>query len=150
MRDSDPELVAHCSSRVLQFELGTDPFADLHAQIHNAIKDREQEPLLLLGGPPCQAYSVVGRSRNIGKTKIAANPTALDEFYADSRHTLYREYLKVLAVFSPDVFIMENVRGILSARTAPDAAKGSVIAQIIADIQRPRAAMSRDKGSKRN
>lgn len=146
VRDRDPELVAHCSSRVLKFELGTEPFADLHAQIHDALKDRGQEPLLLLGGPPCQAYSVVGRSRNIGKTKIAANPTALDEFYADSRHTLYREYLKVLAVFSPDVFIMENVRGILSARTAPDAAKGSVIAQIIADIQRPRAAMSRDKG----
>ena len=145
LRADETALVEECEAKVLQFELGSDPFADLHARISQNLKNKGREPLLLLGGPPCQAYSIVGRSRNIGKSKIAANPEALEEFYADNRHTLYREYLKVLAVFSPDVFIMENVRGILSAKTGPDAENGSVIKQIVADIQKPRAAMAKDK-----
>ena len=145
LRTDGTGLVKECEAKVLQFELGSDPFADLHGRISQNLKNKGKEALLLLGGPPCQAYSVVGRSRNIGKNKIAANPEALDEFYADNRHTLYREYLKVLAVFSPDVFIMENVRGIFSAKTEPSAENGSVINQIVADIQKPRVAMAKDK-----
>ncbi|NCC05266.1 MAG: DNA cytosine methyltransferase [Proteobacteria bacterium] len=43
---------------------------------------------VLIGGPPCQAYSVVGRVRNLGNEKY--NPAS------DKRHFLYQEYLKVL------------------------------------------------------
>ncbi len=66
------------------------------------------KPWVLIGGPPCQAYSLVGRSRNQGKSGYVAEE--------DHRHFLYREYLSVIRKFSPSVFVMENVKGILSSK----------------------------------
>lgn len=63
---------------------------------------------VLIGGPPCQAYSLVGRSRNKGISAYRAEK--------DHRHFLYREYLSVLQAMQPEVFIMENVKGILSSK----------------------------------
>lgn len=62
---------------------------------------------VLLGGPPCQAYSVMGRSRNSGNPNYRATE--------DKRQRLYVEYLQVLADHHPAIFIMENVKGLLSA-----------------------------------
>ena len=62
---------------------------------------------VLLGGPPCQAYSVIGRSRNAGKTGYNA-----DE---DDRQSLYEQYVDVLWRLQPAVAVMENVKGMLSA-----------------------------------
>jgi DNA (cytosine-5)-methyltransferase 1 len=67
-----------------------------------------EDNTVLIGGPPCQAYSLVGRSRNRGKQ----NYVAAD----DHRHFLYREYLRILHKNRPAVFVMENVKGILSSR----------------------------------
>lgn len=67
------------------------------------------EEWVLLGGPPCQPFSLAGRSRNRPGTNTQ---------YSDgqeTRHTLYLEYLQIIADFSPAVFVMENVRGLLSA-----------------------------------
>ncbi len=63
---------------------------------------------VLLGGPPCQAYSVIGRSRNAGKAGYNA-----DE---DDRQSLYEQYVDVLRQLKPAVAVMENVKGMLSAR----------------------------------
>lgn len=63
---------------------------------------------VLIGGPPCQAFSTVGRSRRKG---IKAYSPENDE-----RHFLYREYLRILAKHRPAVFVMENVKGMLSSR----------------------------------
>lgn len=65
-------------------------------------------PLVLIGGPPCQAYSTVGRSRNAG--------TAGYQPEQDGRHFLYRVYLDLLRDYRPVAFVMENVKGMLSAR----------------------------------
>lgn len=62
---------------------------------------------VLIGGPPCQAYSLVGRARNTGKIGYAPE--------SDQRHYLYREYLRILATTRPSVFVMENVKGIISS-----------------------------------
>ena len=62
----------------------------------------------MIGGPPCQAYSIVGRSRNRGVKDYKAEN--------DHRHFLYREYLNVIAEFRPAVFVMENVKGMLSSK----------------------------------
>lgn len=62
---------------------------------------------VLVGGPPCQAYSLVGRARRTNETR--------KKFESDHRHTLYEEYLDILEHFQPPVFVMENVKGILSA-----------------------------------
>lgn len=64
-------------------------------------------PWVLIGGPPCQAYSLVGRSRNRGKAGYRAED--------DHRHYLYREYLRIIQEYRPAVFVMENVKGILSS-----------------------------------
>lgn len=63
---------------------------------------------VLIGGPPCQAYSIAGRVRNRSKEDYSPE--------ADHRHFLYREYLRVLQKVRPAVFVMENVKGILSSR----------------------------------
>ena len=60
------------------------------------------------GGPPCQSYSVIGRSRNAGNHKYDA-----DE---DDRQSLYEQYVEVLARLRPVVAVMENVKGMPSAR----------------------------------
>ena len=62
----------------------------------------------LLGGPPCQPYSVAGRARNAGN--------ALYDPSSDKRQSLYLEYAEVLRQLQPAVAVMENVRGMLSAR----------------------------------
>ena len=86
----------------------------------------KRKPWVLIGGPPCQAYSLVGRSRMLSVRG--------DEFYADKRHTLYREYLRLLAVHGPTVFIMENVKGLLSAKSGTG---DSMIELILRDLRRP-------------
>jgi DNA (cytosine-5)-methyltransferase 1 len=58
---------------------------------------------LLIGGPPCQAYSNVGRSR-VGGVRTD-----------DHRVYLYKEYLRIIEKHKPAVFVMENVKGLLSA-----------------------------------
>ncbi len=58
---------------------------------------------VLIGGPPCQAYSNVGRSRVGGIRKD------------DHRVYLYKEYLRIIEKHEPAVFVMENVKGLLSA-----------------------------------
>ncbi|KXY26714.1 DNA cytosine methyltransferase [Bacillus sp. FSL L8-0199] len=58
---------------------------------------------VIIGGPPCQAYSVAGRSRDPNKMKN------------DPRNYLYKQYIKFLMRYQPDHFVFENVKGILSA-----------------------------------
>jgi DNA (cytosine-5)-methyltransferase 1 len=76
---------------------------------------------VLCGGPPCQAYSIVGRSRTRG-----IRPR-------DHRLFLYREYLRILAIHSPPVFIMENVKGLLSSEVRGN----GIFRQMIADLRNP-------------
>ncbi|MGO7585954.1 DNA cytosine methyltransferase [Rhizobium ruizarguesonis] len=62
---------------------------------------------ILIGGPPCQAYSLVGRARAKGKVGYVPE--------ADERHYLFREYIRVLDRLRPAAFVMENVKGMLSS-----------------------------------
>lgn len=78
----------------------------IYEQINSTLKNH-RGPTVVIGGPPCQAYSLVGRARNRGIIGYNAKN--------DARHFLYKEYLNVLAVVKPDVFVMENVKGILSS-----------------------------------
>jgi len=105
--------------------LGEVAFIELHERIGEAVRD--QDLWCLLGGPPCQAYSVVGRSRRMGigegirqsgddELQKAERERKAEEFYKDDKHTLYREYLKIVAIHQPPFFVMENVKGILSSR----------------------------------
>lgn len=96
----------------------------IHARIRELL-DAHQGPKVVIGGPPCQAYSLAGRSRNAGIIGYKAED--------DHRNFLYKEYLKVLSIAQPDVFVMENVRGILSAKI-----NGKVMfPQILKDLREP-------------
>ncbi|MGR3303098.1 MAG: DNA cytosine methyltransferase, partial [Candidatus Scalindua sp.] len=85
-------------------ELGGDNFPEktIDHRIINALKGEQN--WVLIGGPPCQAYSLAGRSRVGG---VHAK---------DHRVYLYKEYLRIIARHHPAVFVMENVKGLLSAK----------------------------------
>lgn len=84
---------------------------------------------VLVGGPPCQAYSLVGRARM---------KTTRPDFEDDVRHFLYREYLQIIADHRPPVFVMENVKGILSAQHSGR----KIIESILSDLKNPGAAVN--------
>ena len=87
-------------------ELGTESAA---TAINAAIKTLRAscDDTILIGGPPCQAYSLVGRARSRGKVGYVPEE--------DERHYLFREYIRVLERLRPAAFVMENVKGMLSS-----------------------------------
>lgn len=90
-----------------QLELGQeDPEFRLNARL-DAIRTESDGNVILIGGPPCQAYSLVGRARNQGKKDYIASK--------DEKHFLYKEYIRILDRLQPAAFVMENVKGMLSS-----------------------------------
>jgi len=87
-------------------ELGTDVAAATIDSATEKLKTRYDETVLI-GGPPCQAYSLVGRARSRGKVDYVPEK--------DERHYLFREYIRVLDKLRPAAFVMENVKGMLSS-----------------------------------
>lgn len=91
---------------------------DLSRRVHNLrlspstepsmfLDNNTSEPRVLVGGPPCQAYSLVGRAKNKGSAGYIPSE--------DGRHFLYRQYLDFVKKARPEVFIFENVKGMASA-----------------------------------
>ncbi|MGK0270604.1 MAG: DNA (cytosine-5)-methyltransferase 1 [Cocleimonas sp.] len=80
-----------------------------NAELDQIIEDNldSNKPWVLIGGPPCQAYSLVGRARNKGNSEYKAEE--------DHRNFLYKEYLRIIQQYHPTIFVMENVKGILSS-----------------------------------
>lgn len=64
----------------------------------------EQKVDLVIGGPPCQAYSIHGRA------------TDKNSMQNDYRNFLFESFVKVVKAFEPEIFVFENVAGILSAK----------------------------------
>lgn len=90
-------------AHVSEFTLDAATRSDSDKEIRDAIAG--DEPWVLVGGPPCQLYSLVGRARS----------SRLPGFEDDVRHVLYKEYLHIIRTHQPDAFVMENVKGMLSA-----------------------------------
>lgn len=136
-----PKAKRYAQSVAWHATLGGDEVSEeeFDQRISSALKDRRD--WVLIGGPPCQAYSLAGRSRSIGKIKKKGQLTfdqAQFEFGNDKRQTLYKQYLRILAVHRPAVFVMENVVGILSAKVNGE----RIFPKILEDLSRPvRAAM---------
>lgn len=89
----------------------------------------QYDELVLIGGPPCQAYSLVGRAR---QKKVSDFRTK-----GDPRHFLYKQYLAILATFKPAIFIMENVKGILTSKVGNQ----EMFSAIQRDLTNPAAAL---------
>lgn len=90
-QDYDKEVIEH--------DITSD---DILEKIDNAVKGRNVD--VIIGGPPCQAYSTAGRVRD-GK-RMASDP----------RNYLFESYVKILDYYSPKFFVFENVTGLLSAQ----------------------------------
>ena len=126
--DSHPTESKAARQEAWNATLGVTDAAEITARIHSALGGRKD--WLLIGGPPCQAYSLVGRSKIIGEK-------GRRKYNSDHRHFLYREYLRIIADHRPRVFVMENVKGLLSALVK----KEGIFSRILADLQHPTEAI---------
>ena len=113
-------------------ELGNEKYSDdvIDKRIQNGLKKRKD--WVLIGGPPCQAYSMAGRSRVGG----------IDN--EDHRVFLYKEYLRIIAVHHPAIFVMENVKGLLSAKVDGE----MMFDCILNDLQNPSSVFEKTKSPK--
>lgn len=74
------------------------------SSLFNKIEGFGKKVDLIIGGPPCQAYSLAGRSRDPNR------------MIGDKRNYLYTLYAEFLERFQPKYFVFENVTGLLSAK----------------------------------
>jgi len=86
---------------VLNISIGGKNNNTIFKKIDELAKSNEID--LIVGGPPCQAYSLVGRARDKKGMKN------------DPRNFLYKEYAKFLKNYRPKAFVFENVLGLISA-----------------------------------
>ncbi|MDB0050595.1 DNA cytosine methyltransferase [Pseudomonadales bacterium] len=124
-----PEEWARAQGKVLCEELGDNEFTDV--MLPKLIEQRigDAEDWILVGGPPCQAYSAAGVARNRGKKNYSAEK--------DGRHFLYKQYLKIIGEFAPPMFLMENVPGILSSKVGGE----RIFPKILEDLENPVASL---------
>ncbi|WP_151805036.1 DNA cytosine methyltransferase [Acinetobacter bereziniae] len=79
-----------------------DPEYGSHVGLDKVVGDKTVD--IILGGPPCQAYSLAGRAQDKNSMKD------------DYRNYLFESYIKVVDQYKPKVFVFENVIGLLSAK----------------------------------
>lgn len=86
---------------VINEEIGEETLQDIFSQIDRLRGSQKVD--LIIGGPPCQAYSVIGRARCEKNMK------------GDPRNDLYLYYAEFLKKYEPEYFVFESVPGLLSA-----------------------------------
>lgn len=116
------------AQRACQIELGRpDHDRYLDERITEVAKeaDKHGQPWVLVGGPPCQAFSLVGRARNRGINSYVPEQ--------DGRHFLYQHYLHILSKHRPAAFVLENVKGMLSSQVGGE----HIFKEIFEQLQQP-------------
>lgn len=93
-------------NKILNYQISHENLSDILGDIDELIHDFEIDGII--GGPPCQAYSTIGRARNDLKKET------------DERVFLYKYYSKFLEKYTPNFFIFENVKGLLSYKDFND------------------------------
>ena len=96
------QVPARVLDSVINAEISDGALPGIFQRIDELLQNRRLD--LIIGGPPCQAYSLVGRSRDRNKMK------------GDWRNYLYIHYAEFLHRYKPTFFVFENVTGLLSAR----------------------------------
>lgn len=87
---------------VINIEISKQNLDSIFNIIDDSLNERNVD--IIIGGPPCQAYSIVGRARD---------PKGMQD---DPRNHLYKYYVSFLKKYNPKMFVFENVPGILSAK----------------------------------
>lgn len=102
-KDADDEVIQFDIQRTQELLIGyVDPVYGRNMGLNYRIGSNKLDAII--GGPPCQAYSIAGRIRD---------PHGMREDY---RNFLFESYIRVLSAFRPKYFIFENVVGLLSAK----------------------------------
>lgn len=92
------------NNNVIREEISEGTIDDILQRVKLSMKRRGIKSIdVLMGGPPCQAYSLVGRARDPYKMEY------------DRRNYLYKYYVEFLKELHPQIFVFENVPGVLSA-----------------------------------
>lgn len=104
----DADAWKHASAEARCMELGSEEAHKVLETEIERLKGGDHLDTVLIGGPPCQAYSLVGRARSRGTEGYRPED--------DNRHFLFREYIHVLDRLRPAAFVLENVKGVLSSR----------------------------------
>lgn len=101
-----PELYKHIPAKILNSVINLPIGPEFNETIFNLISEQlnGEEVDLIIGGPPCQAYSLVGRARSA------------DGMESDPRNHLYIQYARYLEKYNPKIFVFENVLGLKSAK----------------------------------
>ncbi len=86
---------------VICSKIGRDNYKKLIGEVRKRLKGKKLD--MIIGGPPCQAYSYIGRARDNEKMK------------SDDRNFLYKYYVEFLKALKPKIFIFENVPGLETA-----------------------------------
>jgi DNA (cytosine-5)-methyltransferase 1 len=86
---------------VINLALSVENNNEIFKRIDALLKNKDFD--ILIGGPPCQAYSLVGRARSENRMQD------------DSRNHLYLQYAEFLKKYNPKMFVFENVPGLRSA-----------------------------------
>lgn len=89
-------------STVLNYEISWDNLEEVFERIDDNLQGEKID--LIVGGPPCQAYSLIGRARDE------------NGMLGDKRNYLYKLYGEFLKRYKPEYFVFENVTGLLSAK----------------------------------
>ena len=90
---------------VIREEISDKTYKEIFDRIDDIMEqDGVKEIDVLIGGPPCQAYSLVGR---------ASAPGGMEK---DPRNDLYIQYARFLRRYKPKMFVFENVPGMLTAK----------------------------------
>lgn len=89
---------------ILNVEISEKTLPEIFDKIDDRLENIGQDEIdLVIGGPPCQAYSLVGRARDENRMED------------DPRNYLYKLYIRFLNRYQPKAFVFENVPGILTA-----------------------------------
>lgn len=99
------KIPSYIKNSVINCEISYENLPFLFEKIDKQLEINRGKNLdVIIGGPPCQAYSVIGRSRTGSNNNN------------DKRHYLYKLYVEFLKKYKPKVFVFENVPGIYTAK----------------------------------
>jgi site-specific DNA-cytosine methylase len=107
---------------------------DLLAQLRSAYTE-DRRAQVLLGGPPCQGFSRIGRGK-IRSLREQSVHVQSDEKAGDKRNELLLQYVLFVAALAPRVFLFENVRHFQAEVRTPDGTfkATEVLAEAIANV----------------
>ena len=120
---------------VINEEIGEETLQNIFSQIDRIRGSQKVD--LIIGGPPCQAYSVIGRARCQKNMK------------GDPRNDLYLYYAEFLKEYEPEYFVFENVPGLLSATDADDESYLELMKNLFSDYgykTKPKTLLASDYG----